>query len=50
MQEVIPQAVSINEMDENKYLALKQEFIVPFLVKAIQEQQAQINELKAKIK
>jgi len=48
VQEVIPQAVSINEMDKKGYLALKQEFIVPFLVKAIQEQQAQIEELKNK--
>jgi hypothetical protein len=48
VQEVIPQAVSINEMDDNKYLALKQEFIVPFLVKAIQELKAELDELKNK--
>jgi len=46
LQEVIPDAVSVFD-EEKKMLAVKMDFIVPHLVKAIQEQQAQIEELKA---
>jgi hypothetical protein len=49
VQEVIPEAVSVTALDTNGYLNLKSDFIVPYLVKAIQEQQAQIEELKALI-
>lgn len=45
VQKVIPEAVSITDKNTG-YLGLKTEFIIPYLVKAIQEQQAQINELK----
>jgi hypothetical protein len=49
VQEVIPEAIgTISET--NDQLTLKSDFIVPYLVKAIQEQQSQIQELKAKIK
>jgi hypothetical protein len=49
IQEVIPEAVSVTPLDTNGYLNLKSDFIVPYLVKAIQEQQIQIEELKALI-
>ena len=49
IQEIIPQAVSISE-ESTGMLALKTDFIIPHLVKAIQEQQAQIEELKELIK
>ena len=48
VQEVIPQAVNVISED-NDQLTLKSDFIVPYLVKAIQEQQIQIEELKALI-
>jgi hypothetical protein len=48
IQEIIPQAVSISE-ESTGMLALKTDFLIPYLVKAIQEQQAQIEELKALI-
>jgi hypothetical protein len=48
VQEVIPQAVNVISED-NDQLTLKSDFIVPYLVKAIQEQQAQIEELSNKI-
>jgi hypothetical protein len=44
VQEVIPEAVGIIS-ETNDQLTLKSDFIVPFLVKAMQEQQAQIQEL-----
>jgi hypothetical protein len=49
VQEVIEEAINISN-EKTGMLALKSDFIVPYLVKAIQEQQAQIEELKAKIK
>jgi hypothetical protein len=49
IQEVIPEAVTVLS-ETNDQLTLKSDFIIPYLVKAIQEQQAQINELKALIK
>lgn len=48
IQKIIPDAVSITN-EETGMLGLKTDFLVPYLVKAIQEQQAQIEELKAKI-
>jgi hypothetical protein len=48
IQEIIPQAVSVSNK-ETGMLALKTDFLVPYLVKAIQEQQEQIEELKALI-
>jgi hypothetical protein len=49
VQEVIPEAIgTISET--NDQLTLKSDFIVPYLVKAIQEQQQQIEELKELIK
>ena len=48
VQDVIPEAVKTMSED-NDQLTLKSDFIVPYLVKAIQEQQAQIQELKALI-
>jgi len=47
IEEIIPQAVSISN-EETGMLALKTDFLVPYLVKAIQELQAQITELKNK--
>ena len=48
VEEVIPEAVgTISE--NNDQLTLKSDFIIPYLVKAIQEQQTQIEELKALI-
>jgi len=49
MQEVIPDAVSVFE-EKEQLLAVRMDFIIPHLVKAIQEQQKQIEELKLKIK
>jgi hypothetical protein len=49
MQEIIPDAVSVFE-EKEQLLAVRMDYIIPHLVKAIQEQQAQIEELKAKIK
>jgi hypothetical protein len=48
MQDVIPDAVSVFE-EKEQLLAVRMDFIIPHLVKAIQEQQAQIEELKAMI-
>ena len=48
VQKIIPQAVSV--ADEKKgTLGLKTDFLVPYLVKAIQEQQTIIEDLKARI-
>jgi hypothetical protein len=49
LAEVIPYAV-IGEKDGEEMQGVDYSKIVPILVKAIQEQQAQIDELKAKIK
>ena len=48
VQEIIPQAVSISD-EKTGMLALKTDFLVPYLVKAIQEQQSQIKELQTEI-
>jgi hypothetical protein len=49
VQKVIPEAVLVNTNDERGYLSLKSDFIVPYLVKAIQEQQALITSLQARL-
>jgi hypothetical protein len=49
VKEVIPEAVSTIS-ETNDQLTLKSDFIVPYLVAAIQEQQSQIEELKQLIK
>jgi hypothetical protein len=46
VQEVIPEAVSVSN-EETGMLALKTDFLVPYLVKAIQELKAEIEALKA---
>jgi len=48
VQEVIPEAVNVIS-ETNDQLTLKSDFIIPYLVKAMQEQQVQIQELKALI-
>jgi hypothetical protein len=48
IQEVIPEAVTVLS-ETNDQLTLKSDFIIPYLVKAIQEQQSQIEELKLKL-
>ena len=45
IQEIIPEAVSITN-EETGMLGLKTDFLVPYLVKAIQELKAEIDELK----
>ena len=45
LQEIIPDAVSVFD-EKEEMLAVKMDFIIPHLVKAIQEQQEQIEELK----
>jgi hypothetical protein len=47
VQEIIPQAVSISDK-KTGILALKTDFLIPYLVKAIQELKAEIDELKNK--
>ena len=47
IQEIIPQAVSVSD-EVTGMLALKSDFIVPYLVKAIQELKAEIDTLKNK--
>jgi hypothetical protein len=48
VQEIIPEAV--NTISEtNDQLTLKSDYIVPYLVKAVQEQQSQIEQLKLQI-
>jgi hypothetical protein len=49
LQEIIPDAVSVFQ-EEEQLLAIRMDYIIPHLVKAIQEQQLQIEELKLKIK
>jgi Tfp pilus assembly protein PilN len=44
VQEIIPQAVSISD-EKTGMLALKTDFLVPYLVKAIQEQNQTIEQL-----
>jgi hypothetical protein len=48
VQSVIPEAVSVSD-EKTGYLGLKSEFIIPYLVNGMKEQQKQIEELKAKI-
>jgi len=48
VKEVIPEAVSVYQ-EENEMLAIKMDFIIPHLTKAIQEQQTIIEDLKARI-
>ena len=48
VKEVIPEAVSVYQ-EENEMLAIKMDFIIPHLTKAIQEQQTIIEDLKSRI-
>ena len=48
VQEIIPQAVSISD-EKTGILALKTDFLVPYLVKAIQELKAENDTLKSRI-
>jgi hypothetical protein len=48
VQEVIPDAVSVFE-EKEQMLAIRMDYIIPHLVKAIQEQQQQIKELQSQI-
>ena len=48
VQKVLPEAVDVSE-DEQGTLALRYTDVIPLLVAAIQEQQEQINELKAEV-
>jgi hypothetical protein len=48
VKEILPDVI-LEQNNEEKTLGLKYNEIIPVLVKAIQEQQAQINELKAQI-
>jgi len=58
VEKVFPQVIDKNKLnngvdkklDETEYLGVRYQDLVPVLVKAIQEQQSQIEELKAKIK
>lgn len=47
LQQIIPDAVSVFD-ESNQMLAIKQDFIVPHLVKAIQELKAELDTLKNK--
>jgi len=47
IQKIIPEAVSITN-EKTGMLGLKTDFLIPYLVKAIQEQQVQIEQLKNK--
>jgi hypothetical protein len=47
VQKLIPQAVSISD-EKTGMLALKTDFIVPYLVKAVQELKSELDQLKAK--
>jgi len=49
VEEIIPEAISINTINDKGHLGLKSDFIVPYLVKAIQEQQALITLLQARL-
>jgi hypothetical protein len=46
----LPTNANYEQLDKTEYLGVRYQELVPVLVKAIQEQQAQIEELKAKIK
>ena len=48
VQPIIPEAVSVYQ-EENEMLAIKMDFIIPHLTKAIQEQQTIIEDLKSRI-
>ena len=47
VQELIPQAVTISD-EKTGMLGLKTDFIVPYLVKAVQELKSELDQLKAK--
>ncbi|NBX22013.1 MAG: tail fiber domain-containing protein, partial [Betaproteobacteria bacterium] len=53
VEKVLPQVMDKNKIigsnDDTEYLGVRYQEIVPVLVKAIQEQQQQIEELKAKL-
>jgi hypothetical protein len=49
LQEIIPDAVSVFD-EKEEMLAVKMDFIIPHLVKAIQELTQKVNELESKIK
>ena len=58
IQEVLPEAIAIAPFDRDEngnsksgenYLTVHYEKIVPLLIEAIKEQQAQINELKSRL-
>jgi hypothetical protein len=49
VKNIIPQAYYEDKEGDDKFIGLKQAAFIPVLVKAIQEQQTQINELKALI-
>jgi hypothetical protein len=49
VKDFIPQAYVENDNEENKFIGLNYNAIIPVLVKAIQEQQAQIQALLARI-
>jgi hypothetical protein len=46
----LPTNANYEQLDETEYLGVRYQELVPVLIKAIQEQQVQIEELKAKIK
>ena len=48
VQEIIPQAVSISD-EKTGMLALKTDFLIPYLTKAVQELSAQIKDLQSEI-
>ena len=48
VEEVIPEAVLVNTNDEREYLSLKSDFIIPYLVKAVQELNQKIVALESK--
>ena len=49
VQRIIPEAVSIPENENSELWSMSYDTIIPVLVKAIQEQQAQIKSLKQRI-
>jgi len=49
VEEVIPEAITINTIDDKGHLGLKSDFIVPYLVKAMQEQNQIIQELNERL-
>lgn len=49
VQKIIPEAVSVPEDENRDFWSISYDTIVPVLVKAIQEQQAQIESLQQRI-